>query len=123
MTQRWREPFDLNLVLLVGRVQEPPLVLQSLGGKAATRLLVRTRRVFEDSQGIRREEQANVACIAWGGLGEFLGRAVDAGCHVLLRGRLVGRPGGIEGWPGQDGQVVAISSFDMVGIEPEGGRT
>jgi single-strand DNA-binding protein len=90
---------SLNKVMIIGNLGSEPEMRFTPNGNPVTSFRVATNRVYNTSEGERREETEWFTVITWGRLAEQCNQFLGKGRLVYAEGRLRTRT-----WEGQDGQ-------------------
>jgi single-strand DNA-binding protein len=90
----------MNKILVIGNVGTDPEMRYTPNGNAVTSFRLATNRVYNTSDGERREETEWFTISAWGRLAEQCNNYVTKGMKIYAEGRLKS-----DTWTGNDGQT------------------
>ena len=90
---------SLNKVMLIGNLGAEPEMRFTPSGNPVTTFRIAVNRVYNSSEGERKEETEWFSIVAWSRLAETCNQYLSKGQKVYVEGRLHTR-----NWDGQDGQ-------------------
>src|SRR5512141_106963 len=94
-----RSSSSLNKVMIIGNIGGEPEMRFTPGGNPVTTFSVATNRVYNSTDGERKEETEWFNIVTWNKTAEFANQYLSKGRKVYVEGRLHTRT-----WDGQDGQ-------------------
>jgi single-strand DNA-binding protein len=95
----YRSSASLNKVMIIGNLGGDPEMRFTPSGNPVATFSVATNRVFNSSDGERKEETEWFSVVTWSRLAENCNRFLTKGQRIYVEGRLHTRT-----WDGQDGQ-------------------
>lgn len=105
----------MNSVQVLGNLARDPEVRYTKSGKAVASFTVAASNTFTDASGETKEQTAFINCVAWGKIGENIGR-MQKGSRCFVEGRLNTRS-----YETQDGQkryvTEVIANFVGMALE------
>jgi single-strand DNA-binding protein len=110
---------SINMAVVLGNLTRDPELRYTPSGRAVCNFGVATNRVWNTSEGERREDAEFHNIVAWNRLAEICSQYLTKGQKVYIQGRLQTRT-----WEGQDGNKrsrTEIVANDMVMLQRPGG--
>ena len=112
---------NLNKVMIIGNVGTDPEMRFTPNGNPVTTFRIATSRIFNTSEGERKQETEWFTVVTWNKLAESCNQFLTKGRRAYVEGRLRTRA-----WEGQDGQrrsrveIVAdrVLFLDRTGVAP-----
>lgn len=101
---------DINHVQLVGNATRDPEIKSTSSGQELTKVTVATNYSWIDAKSKKKNELSEFHhVVAWGKLGELVGKYLHKGEKVLFEGRLVTKSWDVKGVKHYQTQVVATN--------------
>lgn len=94
-----RSSSSLNKVMIIGNIGGEPEMRFTPSGAPVTTFSVATNRVYNSTEGERKEETEWFNVVTWNKTAEYANQYLSKGRKVYVEGRLQTRS-----WEGQDGQ-------------------
>jgi single-strand DNA-binding protein len=117
----FRSSSSLNKIMIIGNLGKEPEMRFTPGGNPVTSFSVATNRVYNTSEGERKEETEWFTVVTWNKLAENCNQYLTKGQRVYAEGRLHTRS-----WDGQDGQKhtrVEIIANNVIFLDKKGTGT
>ncbi len=81
----------VNKVILIGTLGKDPEVTTTTGGNSVAKFSIATSEKYTDRQGVKQEKTEWHNLVAWGKLGELIGRSLKKGKMAYFEGKLATR--------------------------------
>jgi single-strand DNA-binding protein len=114
----FRSSSSLNKIMIIGNLGKEPEMRFTPSGNPVTSFSVATNRVYNTSEGERKEETEWFTVVTWNKLAENCNQFLIKGQRVYAEGRLHTRS-----WDGQDGQKhtrVEIIANNVIFLDKKG---
>ncbi len=99
---------DINHVQLVGNTTRDPEIKRTSSGQELTKVTVATNYSWIDSKSKKKRESSEFHhVVAWGKIGELVGKYLHKGEKVMFEGRLVTKSWEVKGVKHYQTQIVA----------------